>query len=183
MIDKKKLHILSTALDVFFKYGYNRVSMNEIAEAAGISRPGLYLYFKSKKEIFSASILQYGDSLIEEISDGLSSQNTIEDKIHYAFEVWSINKFEDSLTSLEVKEITDSSHLFALEALNSGYRKFEVILTSLLEAHFKSTGSQISLSPQELAYILTSALRGFKIVAKSSTELRKLVHDLLGIIL
>jgi AcrR family transcriptional regulator len=41
--------------------------MNEIAEAAGISRAGLYLYFKNKEEIFNAAIVHHGYTLIEEI--------------------------------------------------------------------------------------------------------------------
>jgi TetR/AcrR family transcriptional regulator, regulator of autoinduction and epiphytic fitness len=66
--DEKRQHILSAALGVFFKYGYKRVSMNEIAEAAGISRPGLHLYFSSKEEVFRAAILHLADGLIAEVT-------------------------------------------------------------------------------------------------------------------
>jgi hypothetical protein len=47
----------------------------------------------------------------------------------------------------------------------------------------KSTGNKKALSAEKMAHILTSAVRGFKLVAKSATELRKLIQDLLGIIL
>ncbi|MET3849348.1 TetR/AcrR family transcriptional regulator [Paenibacillus sp. OAE614] len=183
MDDKKKLHILSVALDVFFKYGYKRVSMNEIAEAAGISRASLYLYFKNKEEVFNASILLYGDNLIEEILEGLPSKQTPEEKMLYAFEVWSINNFDQSLNSPEVKEVTDSSFSFAQEALDASYSKLEVILTSILESRSKSNGSPSSLSSEKLAHLLTSALRGFKLVARDSSELRQMIEDLLRVIL
>ncbi|NQX63073.1 TetR/AcrR family transcriptional regulator [Paenibacillus qinlingensis] len=183
MDDKKKLHIQSVALDVFFKYGYKRVSMNEIAEAAGISRAGLYLHFKSKEEVFNATILHYGDTLIEEIMEGLSSKKTPEDQILYAFEVWSINNFDQSLNSPEVKEMTDSSYAFSKEALDASYNKLGVVLTSILESQTKFAGSPNSLSPEKLAHLLTSALRGFKIVAKNSSELRQMIEDLLRIFL
>jgi TetR/AcrR family transcriptional regulator of autoinduction and epiphytic fitness len=181
MDDKKKLHILSVALDVFFKYGYKRVSMNEIAEAAGISRAGLYLYFKNKEEIFNATILHYGDILIEEIVEGLSSKKTPEDKILYAFEVWSVNNFDLSLNSPEVKEMTDSSYTFAQEALDASYNKLEIVLISILQSHSNSAGSPSCLSTEKLAHLLTSALRGFKIVARNSSELRQMIEDLLRI--
>ncbi|MBM6996106.1 TetR/AcrR family transcriptional regulator [Paenibacillus sp. DXFW5] len=183
MNDNKKLHILTVALDVLFKYGYKRVSMNELAEAAGISRAGLYLYFKNKEEVFNATILHYGDLLIEEIVGGISSKKTPEDKILYAFEVWSINNFDQSLNSPEVKEITDSSYTFAQEALHSSYKKLEVVLISILESQTKSTSSINSLSPEKLAHLLTSASRGFKMVARDSSELREMIKDLLRIIL
>ncbi|WP_274652737.1 TetR/AcrR family transcriptional regulator [Paenibacillus humicola] len=176
MDDNKKLHIVATALEVFFKYGYKRVSMNDIAETAGISRAGLYLYFKNKEEIFNAAIVRYGDILIEEIKKGLLSHKTTEDKILYAFEVWAIRNFDDSLHSPEYKEITDSSHQFARAAMNESYGKLETLLASLLEV---SPAAASGIPPMRLAHLITGALRGFKSVAASSDELRHLIQDLL----
>lgn len=157
--------------------------MNEIAEAAGISRAGLYLYFKNKEEIFNASILHYGDILIEEIVGGLSSRETPEDKILYAFEVWSVNNFDQSLNSPEVKEMTDSSYTFAQESLDASYNKLEAVLISILQSQSKSAGSASFLSPEKLVHLLTSASRGFKLVARNSSELRQMIEDLLRITL
>ena len=50
----KRNKVLAAALDVFLRYGYKRVTMNDIAEAASISRPALYLVFESKEEIFKS---------------------------------------------------------------------------------------------------------------------------------
>ncbi|WP_271750602.1 TetR/AcrR family transcriptional regulator [Cohnella sp. JJ-181] len=183
MDDKKKLHLLSVALDVFFKYGYKRVSMNEIAEAAGISRAGLYLYFKNKEEVFNATILHYGDRLIEEIGKGMSARNSTEDKILFAFEVWTLNQFDESLRSPEVKEMTDSSYAFAQEALDACYKKLEAVLTSVFESRSNAAGSPHGLAPENLAHLLTSAMRGFKMVAKDASELRRMIEDLLRIFL
>jgi len=181
--DEKRQRIVSAALAVFFKYGYQRVSMNEIAEAAGISRPGLYLYFSSKEEVFRAAIIQFADSLIEEISKGLPSQKTIEGKVRYAFEVWIVQRFDLTLNSPEAKEISDSSYEFAQDALDQSYEKLKSVLASLLKGHVKSSGNKKTLSAEKMAHILTSAVRGFKLVAKSATELRKLIRDLVVIIL
>jgi TetR/AcrR family transcriptional regulator of autoinduction and epiphytic fitness len=181
--DEKRQRIVSAALAVFFKYGYQRVSMNEIAEAAGISRPGLYLYFSSKEEVFRAAILQFADSLIEEISKGLPAQKTIGEKVRYAFEVWIVQRFDLTLNSPEAKEISDSSYEFAQEALDQSYEKLESVLASILKGYVKSSGNKKMLSAEKMAHILTSAVRGFKLVAKSATELRKLIRDLVVIIL
>lgn len=182
MSEEKRKHILSTALETFFKYGYKRVSMNEIAEAAGISRPGLYLHFNSKEEVFRATILQYADDLIEEIIKGLPSQKTAEEKILYAFEVWTVRRFDLTLKSPEAKEISDCSFEFAREALDESYKKIESILNSILKEHSKSESSKKPLSSERTACVLTSSLRGFKVAAKSTAELRKLIRDLLTIV-
>src|SRR6266478_1219059 len=181
--DEKRQQILAAALEVFFKYGYKRVSMNELAEAAGISRPGLYLHFSSKEEVFRAAILQFADGLIEEISKGLHSQQTIEEKVRYAFEVWTVQRFDLTLNSPEAKEISDSSYEFAQEALDQSYKKFESVLASILKRHVNCSGNKKALSAEKMAHILTSAVRGFKLVAKSATELRKLIRDLVAIVL
>ncbi|MBM7566198.1 TetR/AcrR family transcriptional regulator [Paenibacillus sacheonensis] len=180
MDDTKKLHVVATALKVFFKYGYKRVSMNDIAEAAGISRAGLYLYFKSKEDIFNAAIVHHGDILIEEIKEGLSSHITTEDKIVYAFEVWAIRNFDDSLHSPEYREITDSSYQFAREALDESYGKLETLLSSLLET---CPAGASGIPPRRVAHLITGALRGFKSVAADSDELRSLVQDLLRMVI
>ncbi|SFD75489.1 DNA-binding transcriptional regulator, AcrR family [Paenibacillus catalpae] len=179
MDDKKNLHIVATALEVFFKYGYKRVSMNDIAEAAGISRAGLYLYFKNKEEIFNAAIVHHGDILIEEIKKGLLLHNTTEEKMLYAFEVWAIRNFDVSQQSPEYKEITDSSYQFAREALDTSYAKLEALLASLLEL---SPAASNRIPPMRLAHLITGALRGYKSVANSSDELRHLIQDLLRIV-
>jgi AcrR family transcriptional regulator len=181
--DEKRQHILAAALGVFFKYGYQRVSMNEIAAAAGISRPGLYLHFSSKEEVFRAAILQLADDLIVEIAKGLQSRKTIEEKVRYAFEVWAVQSFDLTRKSPEAKEIRDSSYEFAREALDESYEKLESVLASILKGQVKSSGNKKALSAEKTAHILTSAVRGFKLVAQSATELRKLIQDLLGFIL
>ena len=157
--------------------------MNEIAEAAGISRPGLYLHFSSKEEVFRAAIRQFADGLIEEITQGLDSRKTVEEKVRYAFEVWTVQRFDLNLKSPEAKEISDSSYEFARETLDQSYKKFESVLASILKGQVKFIGNKKALSAEKTAHILTSAVRGFKLVAKSATELRQLIQDLLGIIL
>ncbi|MGI9354816.1 MAG: TetR/AcrR family transcriptional regulator [Rhizobiaceae bacterium] len=44
--------ILRAAYEVFAQYGFRRTSMDDIAKAAGVSRPTLYMSFANKREIF-----------------------------------------------------------------------------------------------------------------------------------
>jgi AcrR family transcriptional regulator len=46
--------VLNAALSVFSRYGFKRVSMDDIATEAGISRPSLYLSYPNKAAIFQA---------------------------------------------------------------------------------------------------------------------------------
>src|SRR5882762_962933 len=127
MNDQKRLRILSAALDVFFKYGFKRVNMHDIAAAAGVSRPALYVYFKSKEEVFSAALIQHAHNIIEDINKGLESQKTAEDKILFVFELWSVRNFNLALKSSEAREFSDCSHDFARSAHEETYAMFESI--------------------------------------------------------
>ena len=48
--------ILDAAMEVFAQAGYRRASMDQVAEAAGLTRQTVYHYFSSKAELFRASV-------------------------------------------------------------------------------------------------------------------------------
>ncbi len=48
--------ILHAAIEVFLRYGFRKCSMEDVASAAGLSRPGLYLHFASKDALFRAAL-------------------------------------------------------------------------------------------------------------------------------
>mgnify|MGYP001024459367 CR=1 FL=1 len=48
---KNRSAILSAGLDVFSQFGFRGATLDQIAEAAGLSKPNLLYYFPSKEEI------------------------------------------------------------------------------------------------------------------------------------
>ena len=58
MSEHKREAVLAAARQVFMRYGYRRVTMGDIADAAKMSRPALYLVIPSKEEIFTAVVSQ-----------------------------------------------------------------------------------------------------------------------------
>lgn len=50
--------ILDAALQVFATRGYERSSVNDIAEAAGLKKPSLYHYVQSKEDLLEAIIVR-----------------------------------------------------------------------------------------------------------------------------
>ncbi len=57
--------ILQSALEVFAQKGFHETKMDDIAQASGVSKGALYLYFRSKKALYEA-ILQYVYSVLLE---------------------------------------------------------------------------------------------------------------------
>jgi AcrR family transcriptional regulator len=50
--------IMDAARKVFASKGFNATTMDDVAEHAGIAKGTLYLYFRSKREIFVAALVQ-----------------------------------------------------------------------------------------------------------------------------
>ncbi len=49
---ERRQQLVSTAFEVFAAKGFHDASMNDIAEAAGVTKPVLYQHFGSKRELF-----------------------------------------------------------------------------------------------------------------------------------
>ena len=55
-VDVRRRQLLEAGAQLFTEKGYDAVSMNDIARAAGISKGLLYHYFPSKHEFFAATL-------------------------------------------------------------------------------------------------------------------------------
>lgn len=69
--DERKQQILRAAAEMFIRHGYDKTSMGDVANHAGVSRGTVYLYFAGKEELFEAlfygEMLQYAQTWLEQI--------------------------------------------------------------------------------------------------------------------
>ena len=66
----RREQILDVALEVFARTGYHGTSMNDVAEAAGVTKPVLYQHFESKRDLYRALLDEVGTRLLASISKG-----------------------------------------------------------------------------------------------------------------
>ncbi len=64
----RREQILDVALEVFAAAGFHGASMNDVAEAAGVTKPVLYQHFDSKRELYQALLEEVGSRLLEAIA-------------------------------------------------------------------------------------------------------------------
>ncbi|RLL70556.1 TetR/AcrR family transcriptional regulator [Streptomyces sp. Z26] len=62
--------MLDAAVEGFARYGYRSASMDDIAEAAGVSKPLVYQYLKSKDDLFTACIRRESAALVAAVRAG-----------------------------------------------------------------------------------------------------------------
>jgi AcrR family transcriptional regulator len=64
----RRQQVLDVALPVFARDGFHRTSMNEVAEAAGVTKPVLYQHFRSKRDLYLALLDEVGRDLLDRLA-------------------------------------------------------------------------------------------------------------------
>jgi len=73
--------ILEAACKVFARKGFSGATVDEIAEAAGLAKGTVYLYFRSKREIYLAALKRGFTGLIDETRRNMEAAPTTAAKL------------------------------------------------------------------------------------------------------
>jgi AcrR family transcriptional regulator len=79
--ENRKNAILKAARKLFFENGFRTVTIESIAKKAELSKGSIYLYFKSKEEIYTQILLGDIDKFHEHFTDILKSPASASDAI------------------------------------------------------------------------------------------------------
>ncbi len=93
--DDKKKAITQTALKLFDQYGFEKVSMTDIAKKAHVSRASIYNFFESKDNLRRIIIKDILDDSIEKVQKLLEEQGDFIDKVSKYVQVrtWYYGKY------------------------------------------------------------------------------------------
>ncbi len=64
----RREQLLDVALEVFARSGFHGTSMNDVADAAGVTKPVLYQHFESKRELYQALLDEVGARMLSAIT-------------------------------------------------------------------------------------------------------------------
>ena len=65
---RRKEQLLDVALHVFAERGFHLTSMNDVADAAGVTKPVLYQHFPSKRALYLELLRSVGSRLMAHIA-------------------------------------------------------------------------------------------------------------------
>jgi AcrR family transcriptional regulator len=77
--DNRKRLILKSARTLFFKKGFNKVTVDEIAKSSELGKGSIYLYFNSKEEIYAQILLNDIDNFNSQVSALLEKESSSSD--------------------------------------------------------------------------------------------------------
>ena len=79
--EDKKEKLINAALDVVAKYGFKKVTLEDIAEKAGMAKTSVYHYFESKEEILTAVMRRELNRFLGRMRDAVEKNPTPEKKL------------------------------------------------------------------------------------------------------
>ena len=110
--------IVQSAIECFSEYGFDRSRMDDIAQTADLSKGTLYLYFKSKEELFYAICENNLNVIKEQLSRIFATRK---ENLLY-----DVEQFYDNLQKLEKKG--DEKVFFEIVAESARNPKLQKIL-------------------------------------------------------
>lgn len=86
--EERRRQLLGAAQQVFTEQGYHRASMDEIAEAASVSKPVLYQHFPGKRELFLDLFSTHVDALTERLDHVLRTAENNRERVLATVQVY-----------------------------------------------------------------------------------------------
>ena len=79
--------VIEAACRIFARLGYAATNVEDIAKEAGMAKGTIYLYFKSKEEVFAAVLARDLEVLTNKTIEGMSTKTTFADQLKVYLEL------------------------------------------------------------------------------------------------
>ncbi|OON73021.1 TetR/AcrR family transcriptional regulator [Streptomyces tsukubensis] len=141
----------------FARFGYRKTSMEEVARAARISRPGLYFLFSSKEALFRAAVTQALERDLTAVEHVLAETGRpLAGRLVESFDHWA-GRYIGPLARDVAVVIEENPDLLG-EIVETAPLRFEELITDAIALAAKS-GREVA---RPVAQTLVSASIGLK---------------------
>jgi AcrR family transcriptional regulator len=162
--DEKTRRLLAVALEVFARHGFRKTSMQDIADAAGISRAALYLRFRNKEDVFrSGSAVVHAD-MPQRTRAAFATRAAFPERLRQALLAFTVGLLEPLDTGGHGQELFGANTALAADISADTAAELRALIRSEL-VRAAATG-EIALPPacsaDELADLLYTVANGLK---------------------
>lgn len=169
--EQRRIQLLDAALERFACNGYHDTSMEEIAEAAGVTKPVLYHHFASKTELFLELLDTVGEKLLLDMSARISAETNPYQRVLAGFRSY----FEFVSTSTSAYQLLFASGARMSEEFAAPVRKLEEqvakVIAGFVEADIDDSHREllgfaiVGLGEVAARRWVTTRLAGAKVIA------------------
>ena len=151
--------MVAAATTIFATRGFNAASMDDIAEASGITKPMLYAYFDSKEGLFLACVEKGSSALRARVREAALAASTPQEALYAG--LVAVMRFvddNDELWAVLYPHGPGSGGTFA-EAAARAHDEMSALLAELMTMLATSRGvdAEVALESEPLAHALTGA--------------------------
>src|SRR5699024_9489108 len=159
--ERTQQFILEKAKSIFMEKGFSKVTMTDIVEACGISRGGLYRYFKSTKDIFNSILKMNQPEESKGLEEGIGKKAPATDLLAQFLQ------YEKQNLLSEHASLTTAVYDFYLEQnwLQQQFNQAEEILATLVQYGIDQ-GEFQSNNPYEVARQFLFLMEGLRVSAE-----------------
>ncbi|MER6082250.1 TetR/AcrR family transcriptional regulator [Streptomyces sp. NPDC001833] len=165
---RRREQVLAAALTVFATFGYRRTSMDAVARAADISRPGLYFLFSGKEELFRETVRQELDRALADVRTALDAPGAdLGTRLVAALDA-HLGRYVGTYLNEGVDDLLEHGTA-QLHNLYDDYR--DAFLDALAKA-IADSGRPVpdTVTPRQIAEVLQAAGEGWKHRVADRTE-------------
>jgi AcrR family transcriptional regulator len=156
--------ILEAAFRAFVTYGFKRTTMADIADAAGISRPALYLLFKNKNDIFRAGFTTYIEEILAAMKAILDGDEFLPERVTNAVVAGMVTPFKDFHDTPHGDELFDVKQSLAADLGNDWFARMQDLITEAMDRAVAAGQMKLPVSADTrgVARLLVNGLEGIK---------------------
>ncbi len=153
--------ILDAAVRLISHYGYDKTTVSDIANEAGVSKGAIYLHWKSKEDLFEALIFREGEKLLEDMIARIEADpeaGSIFSLYQYAILVTLDNPLMHGLVTRDAKVVGDFTQRWKKSGLMDDGNIFRKELVKQLQ---DARVIRADLDGDVVSYVLTLIRYGF----------------------
>lgn len=163
--DPKVSGILEAAFTCFMNYGVQRTAMADIAKAAGMSRPALYLHFPNKDAILEGLIAGYFAKAAGDMEVALRQGGTPAQSLLAAMLAKDGDVMEKMMLTPHGPELLDLKQTVARDVVAAGEAQIRSVFATWINEGVAAGTLTLARNPgtaEGLAHTLLLALLGLK---------------------
>jgi len=168
----RRTAIMEAAIGVFLRYGFKKASMDDLAQAAGISRQGLYLHFPSKDELFTQATTWFAQQGLAAMRAALARQDLpLEARLIGAFDALHAQRDGSQMSLEHMNEIVATARQLVGPVLQAFEQTMVEELARAIEAgQDEVPWLKAGLTADALARHLHASSHGLKHYATTAAE-------------
>lgn len=150
-----------SAMQCFAKFGLDKTTLDDIAQAVGLNKASLYYYYKNKEDIFIEVALKEGEDFINSLQEATLLKEGIENRTAFYLES-RFNYYKNVLNMNRVSVDTLNKILPRFfELYNALMKREKIFLTQLLEKAAKEEKLMMT-DPENTASVLINLTDALK---------------------